>query len=312
MTIIHRPIAGTNDIFAITDLVNQFPNDNLHVTDLPYRFSSWAMDFPENSQLWFDDAGKLLGWAVMQAPFWSIDYAYDPDFAEVHPQILTWADERAKAIVDTPSGRPCWFINVFTTQTDRMADLEAAGFASQADVGDNSWTKVLFRCQIEDVPAEADLPDGFTIRPLAGESEVQAYVDLHQAVFESKNMNFEWRQRTLQQPAYNPNVDLVAVAPDGTLAAFCICWLNTGTTNSSAAGETTGQIEPLGVSESFRKLGLGRAILTEGMRRLKAQGARSIYVETDNYRDEAYALYESVGFRVAHDVLVYRKDYGEL
>lgn len=303
MTIYQRPINGTDDLHAITDLVNQFHEDYLHVTDLPYRLSSWAMDYPENSQLWFDD-DKLLGWAIMQTPFWSIDYAYHSDHSELHPQILTWADERAKAIVDTPSGHPCWFINVFTTQTDRMTDLEAAGFASQADVGDNSWTKVLFLCPSKDVPAESELPDGFTIRPLAGESEVQAYVDLHQAVFQSKNMNLEWRQRTLQQQAYNPDVDLVAVAPDGTLAAFCICWLNT-----NSAGEITGQIEPLGVSEDFRKLGLGRTILTQGMRQLAANGARSICVETDNYRDEAYALYESVGFRVEHDVLVYRKDY---
>ncbi|MEM7125525.1 MAG: GNAT family N-acetyltransferase [Chloroflexota bacterium] len=187
-----------------------------------------------------------------------------------------------------------------------MAELESAGFASQADVGENSWTKVLMKCSRESVPIAANLADGFTIRPLAGENEVQAYVDLHQAVFQSKSMTTEWRQRTLQQPAYNPDVDLVAVAPDGTLAAFCICWLNT-----NRAGEITGQIEPLGVSEDFRKLGLGRSILTEGLQRLKANGAQSIYLETDNYRDEAYALYESVGFRVAKDVLVYRKDYGE-
>jgi hypothetical protein len=35
-----------------------------------------------------------------------------------------------------------------------------------------------------------------------------------------------------------------------------------------------------------------------------------MYVETDNYRDEAFRLYESVGYRVIQDVLVYRKDYG--
>ena len=54
---------------------------------------------------------------------------------------------------------------------------------------------------------------------------------------------------------------------------------------------------------------MGRAILSEGIRRLQAQGTQAIYVETDNYRDEAFLLYESVGFRAQHDVLVYRKDY---
>jgi ribosomal protein S18 acetylase RimI-like enzyme len=57
-------------------------------------------------------------------------------------------------------------------------------------------------------------------------------------------------------------------------------------------------------------LGLGQAILTETIQRLQKQGAKRIFVETDNYRDAALQLYESVGFQVVQDVLVYRKDYG--
>jgi len=45
------------------------------------------------------------------------------------------------------------------------------------------------------------------------------------------------------------------------------------------------------------------------MRRLLSHGARDVYVETDSYRNAAYGLYESSGFGVAREVLVYRKDY---
>ena len=68
----------------------------------------------------------------------------------------------------------------------------------------------------------------------------------------------------------------------------------------------------LGVHEDFRAIGLGRSILSQGRRRLRAHGATSKVAETDNYRDEAFLLYGSVGFRVAQNVLVYRKDYGVL
>ena len=147
--------------------------------------------------------------------------------------------------------------------------------------------------------ADHDLPEGFVIRPLKGEGEVEAYVELHRAVFESRNMTTEWRGRTLCHPAYIPDLDLVAVAPDGRLAAFCICWLH----------EDSGQIEPLGVRVDLCELGLGRAVLVEGLRRLHLHGASQVYVETDRYRNAALALYESAGFRVVRDVLVYRKDY---
>ena len=151
------------------------------------------------------------------------------------------------------------------------------------------------------------LPDGFIIRSLAGDDEVDAYVEMHREVFESKSMTQEWRRRTLKRPEYVPALDLVAVAPDGQLAGFCINWLN-----KQPPSSMSGQVEPLGVRKEYRKLGLGRCLLLEGLRRLQEHGAKAMYVETDNYRDEAFMLYESVGYQVLEDVLVYRKDYAPL
>lgn len=304
MKIKQRAYAGAVDLPRMMALAHLLPADNLHVVDQPYRFSSWAFDDPTNVQLWVDEQEEVVAWVVMQTPFWSIDYACHPSVSdEVHPQLLAWADQRAKQLVGSDFGRPMWFVNVFVEQERRIRDLEAAGFYSVADVGENSWTKVLMQQSTLTVAASYTLPAGFMIRPLAGLSEVAAYVDLHQTVFASKNMRVEWRTRTLHQPAYRPDSDLVVAAPDGRLAAFCIGWLHRG------ADGNRGQIEPMGVHPDFRRLGLGQAILAEGLRRLYAQGAQEVFVETDNYRDAAFALYESVGFRVARDVLVYRKDY---
>ena len=304
MKIVQRALTGAADKRHMAELAYRFAADHLHVVDQPYRFSSWAFDEPDNSQLWVDDEGHVLAWAVMQTPFWTIDYACHPDFAgELHPQILSWADQRARRLSGTPFGHPMWFVNVFEGQTDRMRDLEEAGFASQANVGENSWSKVLMRCSTPASVADDRLPKGFTIRPLAGQNEVAAYVELHRATFGSNNMTLEWRARTLQQPEYVADLDLVAVDPAGRLAAFCICWLKQNT-----GADAYGQVEPMGVHEDFRGLGLGRSILSEGLQRLHLLGAQQVYVETDSYRNAAFHLYESVGFRVAHRVLVYRKD----
>jgi mycothiol synthase len=177
--------------------------------------------------------------------------------------------------------------------------LEAAGFACQADVGEDSWSKVFMR-RSEEIPVrDYRVPQGFTVRTLAGEIEVEAYVSLHREVFESKNMTVEWRERTLQRPSYHPDLDVVIAAPDGRLGAFCVCWLH----------GKSGQIEPLGCHPDFRHYALGRLALAEGLRRLQAAGAEQVYVEADNYRDTALKLYEHMGFEVIRDVWVYRKDY---
>jgi ribosomal protein S18 acetylase RimI-like enzyme len=246
-----------------------------------------------------------MGWAVMQTPFWTIDYACHPDAdKDLHRKILAWADRRARKALSTVSGRDVWLINIFAGQTDRMRDLEEVGFACQADVGENSWSKVLMRRSPQTPLTTYEPRGGCVVRSLAGVDEVKAYVELHRSVFESKNMTVRWRRRTLRRPEYIPDLDVVVAAPDGRLVAFCICWLDT-----SSGPTPSGRIEPLGCHKDFRKYALGRVALTEGLRRLQAHGAQNIYVETDSFRNTAFALYESVGFEVIQDVLVYRKDY---
>ena len=306
MGILNSAFASETDLQAMTELVRKFPKGNLHIIDLPYRLSSWSFDYTENIRIWHDGNGQLLAWAVLQVPFWTIDYAYHPDFHhDLHPQILKWADEQARKIVDTPSGHPAWYVSAASDELDRIHDLERAGFASQENVGENSWSQVLMEHSMH-LPDTGTVPDEFLIRRLAGANEVDAYVELHRSVFESKNMTAEWRARTLRRPEYIADLDLVAVAPNGQLAAFCICWLGT-----DGNGEVAGQIEPLGVYAEHRKLGLGRAILLEGLKQLKARGAKRSFVQTESHRNAAFRLYESAGFRVAQKILMYRKDYQE-
>jgi ribosomal protein S18 acetylase RimI-like enzyme len=286
----------------MSTLARQFPEDNLHVVDLPYRFSSWAFDNPENIKLWFDESQQLIAWAVLQTPFWTIDYVCHPEHElHLHQEILSWAEHRSQAARNTHYARPAWFVMIFSGQTNRIRDLENAGFKCQSDVGDDSWSKVLMR-RSSQTPVKIYEPrSGFAVRSLAGEKEVQNYVELHQAVFESKNMTMAWRKQTLQHPDYIPELDIVVESSDRRLAAFCICWYDK---NSMA-----GQVEPLGSHKDFRQYALGRVALSEGLRRLQSLGAQHIFVETDNYRNTAFRLYQSFEFEVIQDVLVYRKDY---
>ncbi len=296
------------DRAALAALAHVCPADNLHVVDLPYRLCSWAFDEPLNWAVW-PGPGGLRAWAALQTPFWTLDFACHPDHeADLLPEILAWADQRAAAAASGRFGRPCWFVNVFAGQSQRRAALEAAGFSEQTDVGEDPWSLVfLGRPPGQPAPA-APLPGGFRLRPLAGEAEAPAYVDLQRAVFESENMTLDWRRRILACPEYLPDLDLVIEAPDGRLAAFCLAWFDP----HGYAGRPCGQIEPLGVHPHFHRRGLGRAILLEAERRLYARGAQTLYVLTDNFRNAAYALYQAGGFRRLQDVLVYRKDCAPL
>ena len=306
MIIRMRPYAGAANQAAMAALVRAHPGDNVHVLDLPYRLSSWAFDDPATVGLWEDGAGRLLAWAVLQTPFWSLDYAYDPAVGDygIHPQILTWARDRAAALAATPAGRPAWFVSVRAGQSARLGDLERAGFTRQDTLPVDPWAQVLLARPGEAPVAPAPLPPGFTIRPLAGAGEAGACAALHRAAFGSPNMTAAWRARILQRPEYIPELDLVVVAPEGRLAAYCLCWWAA----QGPDGPPAGQVEPLAVHPDFQRQGLGRALLAEEFRRLQARGAVSILVETDDYRDAAFAIYEATGFRLAQRLAVWRLD----
>lgn len=286
-------------------LARQHPENNLHVINLPYRLSSWAFDDPENISLWFDEKQQLVAWAVLQSPFWTIDYVCHPDVEKyLHQEILSWAEHRIHAITSTAFGRPAWFVMAFSEQSDRIRDLENAGFKCQSDVGDNSWSKVLMKRSFQ-LPVKVYEPRlGFIVRTLAGEKEVDQYVELHRSVFESKNMTVDWRRRTLCHPDYQPDLDIVVESSDGRLVAFCICWFD--------KNSMTGHIEPLGCHKDFRRFALGRVALSEGLHRLQSLGVKNVFLETDNYRNTAFRLYESFDFQVIQDVLVYRKDFSDI
>ena len=79
MTITHRSFLQDQDRQLMIDLAGQFQSDHLHVVDLPYRLSSWGLDDKENVCLWFDGE-SLVAWAVLQSPFWGIDYACHADY----------------------------------------------------------------------------------------------------------------------------------------------------------------------------------------------------------------------------------------
>jgi hypothetical protein len=61
MKLFHRPFSGDIDKYKMDILAQQSTTDNLHVIDLPYRLSSWALANPDNIRLWFDEPRALNG-----------------------------------------------------------------------------------------------------------------------------------------------------------------------------------------------------------------------------------------------------------
>ncbi|MDQ3249074.1 MAG: GNAT family N-acetyltransferase, partial [Chloroflexota bacterium] len=117
-------------------------------------------------------------------------------------------------------------------------------------------------------------------------------VELHRRVWHPSRVTLQSYTEMRQVVGYDPELDLVMEAPDGTFAAYCVCWID--------QQNGLGLFEPVGTHPDFRQQGLGKALLTEGLRRLHARGAGTALVTTGGSNAAARRLYEGVGFSVLH------------
>jgi mycothiol synthase len=162
----------------------------------------------------------------------------------------------------------------------------------------------------EPIP-ESRLPTGFTIRALSGHEEVAAWVALYQEAFAGMTHSERWttvdrRLAIMRDPDYEPALDLVADGPDGALAGFCYCSI--GSAEAAANPSNAARIEPIATRSPYRGLGLGRAIVLEGLRRLRDRGMDEVGLTVDTSNAPAQRLYASVGFRPAYRALWYARD----
>lgn len=279
-----RAVAGAADLDAISDLIQACPPQARHRLDYPWRLSSPAFETGRDIQLWYAD-GRAVGFAAWYRWWATLDFYVRPGAWQrtVEEAVFAWAPGRFREL-DEERGQPLpYWAEAREDDSDRLALLTRHGYSLDDDYGYSTLVRDL-STSVEDVPP----PAGFVIRPLAGEAEVAAYVALHRRAFESDSMTHQWRQRTLTMPLHEPDLDLVAVAPDGRLAGFCVGWLN------KADGEA--QIEPLGIDPDYQRLGLARALLAESLSRFREHGAKRALVETETTRSPALRTYTTAGF----------------
>ena len=100
-------------------------------------------------------------------------------------------------------------------------------------------------------------------------------------------------ERMKLAPDYRPELDLSVVDLSGEVVSFCTLWYD---------GENQhGILEPVGTIPAARKQGLARAVITEGLHRIAAYGAKSAYVGS------TMEFYKRLGFEAVCTSYVWEK-----
>jgi ribosomal protein S18 acetylase RimI-like enzyme len=93
-----------------------------------------------------------------------------------------------------------------------------------------------------------------------------------------------WYRNIQTAPLYRRDLDLVAVTPDGAIAAFCTLWFDDVTRSA--------YFEPVATVPTHRLRGLGKAVMCEALRRAQRMGATVAFVSGEG--PAANGLYRAV------------------
>ena len=278
-----RPAGSIDDLRVATDLLSAaWLSGVADVAETPAGIEWWyALGHPDplgdHLRLWFD-RDRPVAWS------W-----HEPPEIETH----VWTGDAAS---DTATYR-----SLLAMVLEEAGDGELGALAAEDDVasigvlhdlGFRAEGRRLSRWQRranDGRPPLTPVPPGYRIRGLRGRDEFPARVALHRAAFPASRLTVEKYERLLTVPHYRVDDDLVVEAPDGSLAAFALGWLD------RVGG--VAEFEPVGTHPDHQRRGLSRAVLTSGLQRFIDAGARIVQVYTDASAAPAEALYESIGFR---------------
>jgi ribosomal protein S18 acetylase RimI-like enzyme len=207
---------------------------------------------------------------------------------DVEEQLLRQA--AATTTVHTGPSEKYVLTDVFSCDSTRIAALAALGFELF-----RTWDLVR---EVSPLPhVVPDVPAGFTVRS-AVPDDADGLAAGRNASFDTDWTGASYRSEVIDKPGYDPTREIIAVAPDGRVAAYTVYWTD--------ERNRLGHFEPVGTHRDFRRLGLARAVMATALERMRSAGMHSASVNHNEDNPAAGRLYESLGFEVKHRTYGYR------
>ena len=229
----------------------------------------------------WEEGGKIVAVTHYEAQLGEAFFELRPGYSFLKPQMLEYAEKHL--YIETDGGRRS--LNAYVNDFDQ--ELEALVKSGGYKVDDqNARPMSHFPISGSFRPA-ISLPDGFRIKTLAEENDLHK---IHRVLWRGFNHPGEpppeglgWRVKMQSGPYFRKDLTLVVEAPDGNYAVFCGMWYE--------ARNKIAFVEPLATDPAYRRMGLAKAAVLDGIRRCGELRANDAFVGSDQ------AFYLAIGFR---------------
>ena len=294
-----------------------WPDVHLHAGDVDW----WTMHaigrtpgLDERIRLWFagePDATELVGFSWYGPPS-DVDLTILPAHrtTALIGRIVAWIDEQV-ARFGPPSavgpgdsqapgagaGEPLVRVCIWTAESDgpQIAALAELGFGPGPEPSFNHFVGHLDRLEL----GSPDLPPGYALTTVASDADLVARVTAGWAAFPGSTITVEKYRFCRTTPLYRPALDALITAPDGSVAAFALAWLDPLT--------LAVELEPVGTHPDHQRRGLGSAVCRAALRAAQATGGQQVLIAAEGANPAANGLYASLGLGLAARIIAFRR-----
>jgi GNAT superfamily N-acetyltransferase len=202
--------------------------------------------------------------------------------AELENEMLAYAEENFYAVKE--DGSRNIYMPIFEDDTQRQEIAQNRGYKKKPGWGHH------YRRNLDSSIPDASLPSGYSIRSMGGVEDYPARSWASWRAFhnDEPDKNYDgdhaWYANLQSAPLYRRDLDVIAVASDGSIAAFCTIFYDDYTRSAVTV--------LVGTAAEHWRHGLGKAVMTEGLRRLKVLGCTLVF--STAHEEPADYLYRSV------------------
>ena len=240
----------------------------------------------------WEDGGDIVGVVHFLDRPGTAHFQFHPDYPGLKPEMLAYAQKNLPGLNEKGDRQLTVYSDDFDLAFENLLPREGFNHIAENDRVDSRLV----------IPAEIpapELPDGFRIKSLAEDNDLQK---IHRVMWrgfdhpgEPPEEGIQWRVKMQSSPNFRKDLTLVVENPQEDFVVFCGMWI--------VPENRYGLIEPLATDPDFRRMGLARAAVWEGIRRCREEGAEVIYVGSDQ------PFYLSLGFEVLHKTHCWQKIY---
>ena len=274
-------------------LADLFKDTGSYENWFPDRFESSSEEREDAIRIWEEidlnknpNVSKIVGLTTRDSPS-DFFIHIDPSYHYLEKEMIEWLEE-FHAKKKNNEKRNEQKINILEGNTSRESLLTELGYINKGIYG-------YYRIRDGNLPVpDYTCPEGYEIRPISKDEFEQQALLIRRVFGHGEWFTADVLVWLSKCSFYKEELDLVAVTPEGIIASFCTFRLDPNSRIIS--------LEPMGTNPDFRKLGLGKALLAEGIKRSMKYKPPFFYIDGAANTPAANRLYEATGFTKKYSI----------